>query len=288
VLPLRPEGRRRASLTAASLDLAGGASVTAGCALACLGLARLGEHPARVDGWVLTALAGLALALFVRHERRTANPLVPGGLLRTPGVLGGNLTAATLTASTTPAMLTVILYVQQTVQLSPARGSLLFPAFNLAVIAGSLAGPRLIARTGVRTLLLGGLTGVVGGIALLLTLPGQGVPVLRLLTAFAVMGAGLGGASVASTTAGTAEVRSAERGVGAGLLNSTAQLGQALGLAAITPVVASAAPMTGYRLGFVLAAVVAVVGVVAAAMTVSGRPASPTPEPEAAASRSRY
>jgi MFS family permease len=187
-------------------------------------------------------------------------------------------------------MLTVILYVQHTLQLSPAKGSLLFPAFNLAVIGGSLAGPRLIARAGVQTLLLGGFTAVVGGIALLLALPGQGVPVLRLLTAFAVMGAGLGCASVASTTAGTAAVRSTERGVGAGLLNSTAQLGQALGLAAITPVVASAAPMTGYRLGFVLAAGVAVVGAVAAAVTVSGRPASasPTPEPTDAPSRSRY
>jgi len=100
---------------------------------------------------------------------------------------------------------------------------------------------------------------------------GLGEPVLQLVAAFAVMGAGLGAASVASTTAGMADVRPAERGVGAGLLNSTAQLGQALGLAVITPLVASAAPMLGYSLGFTAAALVGVVGALAA-LTLRGRP----------------
>jgi hypothetical protein len=50
-----------------------------------------------------------------------------------------------LTAATTPTMYLSTLYVQQVLRLSPARASLLFPVFNLAVIAGSLAGP-LAAR----------------------------------------------------------------------------------------------------------------------------------------------
>ena len=54
-----------------------------------------------------------------------------------------------------------------------------------------------------------------------------------------------------------------ERGVAAGLLNATAQLGSALGLAVTVPLVASAAPMTGYRLGFAAAAAIAVAGVLA-------------------------
>ncbi|WP_114561508.1 MFS transporter, partial [Desertihabitans aurantiacus] len=260
-VPSREPGSRS---TRGRLDLRGSVLLTTGIALACLGCTLLGEHVTGVGGWVVAAAAVVVLVLAVGHERRVADPLVSGRLLRTPGVVVGNLTAATLTGSTTPAMLTAVLYVQQTTGLSPARGSLLFPAFNLAVIGGSLLGPVLLARAGVRLVLLTGSVAVVGGTALLLLLPAQGVPVVLLLAAFAVSGAGLGAASVASTTAGTTSVGEADRGVAAGLLNSSAQLGQALGLAAVSPLVASAAPMTGYRLGFVAAALVGVAGAVIA------------------------
>jgi MFS family permease len=261
----RPTAAGRATATAAgSLDLGGAISVTAGIGLATLGLSRLAEHAGRWEAWLAIALSAAALVFFVRHEGRAAGPLVPGRLVRRRGVVGGNLTAAALTASTTPAMLTAILYVQHTLRLSPARGSLLFPAFNLAVVAGSLLGPAGLARTGARAMLLGGFGGVVGGIALLLTLPAQGLPVISLVAAFAVMGLGLGAASVASTTAGSAEVTGSERGIAAGLLNSTAQLGTAVGLAVTSPLVASTAPMTGYRLGFGAAALIAVAGAIGA------------------------
>lgn len=260
VPPRRPGARS----TWSRLDLGGSVLLTTGIALACLGCTLLGEDVTSTRGWVVAAASGVVLALAVGHERRTADPLVSGRLLRTPGVVVGNLTAATLTGSTTPAMLTAVIYVQQTAGLSPARGALLFPAFNLAVIGGSLLGPAVLARTGVRLVLLTGFAAVIAGTALLLLLPPQGVPVLLLLVAFSVSGVGLGAASVASTTAGTISVAEGDRGVAAGLLSSTAQLGQALGLAAITPLVASAAPMTGYRLGFVAAAVVGVVGLLVA------------------------
>jgi MFS family permease len=195
---------------------------------------------------------------------------VPGGLIARPGVVGGNLTAATLTASTTPAMLTTILYVQDTLRLSPARGSLLFPAFSLAVIGGSLLGPFAMRRIGVRATLLSGFSAVVTAIVLLFALPGQGLPILILSTSFALMGSGLGTASVASTTAGTAEVPKGEQGVAAGLLNSTAQLGTALGLAVTSPLVASAAAMEGYRRGFVVAAIIGLAGAISS-LTVHGR-----------------
>jgi MFS family permease len=246
------------------LDLPGALLVTAGIALATLGLSRVAEQPTRADGWVTTAAAAVLLVLFVRRERRTGDALVPPRLVGAPGVLGGNLTAAALTGATTPAMLTVVLYVQDTLRLPPARGSLLFPAFNLAVVAGSLLGSRLLARRGARALLTYGFAAVVAGIALLGTLPGQGVAVGTLLGSFALMGGGLGTASVASTAAGTAEVDERDRGVAAGLLTSTAQLGTALGLAVTTPVVAAAAPMTGYRLGFATAALIGVAGLLAA------------------------
>jgi MFS family permease len=252
--PFGREGRQ--------LDLMGALAVTAGVALGALGLSMIAEDLGHWTGWLVTALASAALTFFTWHEARVPRPLVPGSLITRPGVVGGNLTAAALTASTTPAMLTAILYVQDTLRLSPARASLLFPAFSLAVIGGSLLGPFALSRIGVRATLLSGFGGVVAAIALLFTLPGQGLPILTLSMSFALMGSGLGAASVASTTAGTADVPNVEQGVAAGLLNSTAQLGTAVGLAVTSPLVASAAAMAGYRRGFVAAAIIGVAGAI--------------------------
>jgi MFS family permease len=261
---LSPISRPRSSTRKShSFDLIGALLVTSGVALAALGLSAIAEDIGHWTGWLIAALSVVALTFFVWREARVSDPLLPSSLITRPGVVGGNLTAAALTASTTPAMLTVILYVQDTLGLSPARGSLLFPAFNFAVIGGSLLGPRGLSRFGTRRMLLGGFSAVVGGITLLFALPDRGLPILTLVIAFAAMGLGLGAASVASTTAGTADVPGGEQGVAAGLLNSTAQLGTALGLAVTSPLVASAAPMVGYRWGFFAAVIIGLAGALA-------------------------
>jgi len=245
-----------------SLDLPGACLVTAGIALTALGLSELAHDPTGLRGWAALAGAAPLLALFVKIERRSPQPLLPAALARTPGVLGGNLTAAAVTASTAPPMLSAALYVQE--QLPPAQAGLIFPAFNLAVIVGSLAGPPAALRNGPRRMLVTGFIGIAAGVALLLLLPEDGVPLPLLLSAFTVMGVSLGLASVSSTTAGTAEVVEGERGVAAGVLTSSAQLGTTLGLALCAPVTAAGDAMTGYRLGFGIGIVVAVAGVVAA------------------------
>ena len=125
-------------------------------------------------------------------------------------------------------MLTAAFYVQD--QLPPAQAGLIFPAFNLAVIGGSLAGPYTANRAGIRRTLLTGFIGIAAGVALLLFISADGVPLALLLSAFTVMGLSLGLASVSSTTAGTAEVAHDQRGVAAGVLTSSAQLGTTLGL----------------------------------------------------------
>ncbi|WP_460665794.1 MFS transporter [Kribbella swartbergensis] len=260
VLPGR--GRRTPVRT---LDLPGACLVTAGIALTAIGLSEIAHDPTGPRGWAALAGAAPLLVLFTRVERRSPQPLVPGAFARTPGVLGGNLTAAAVTASTSPPMITAALYVQD--QLPPAQAGLIFPAFNLAVIGGSLAGPRAALRNGTRRMLIIGFTGIAAGVALLLLLPADGVPLALLLTAFTVMGLSLGLASVSSTTAGTAEVVEGERGVAAGVLTSSAQLGATLGLALCAPVTAAADRMTGYRLGFLIGVVVAFLGA-AAALTV--------------------
>jgi MFS family permease len=105
-----------------------------------------------------------------------------------------------------------VLYVQDVLGVPAGRASLLFPAVNLAVIAGSLLGPRLLVRLGGRRTLLVGFIGIAMGITLLMVLPARGLPVFQLLAAFTLIGAGLGAASVASTQTGTDAADPAYRG----------------------------------------------------------------------------
>ena len=133
---------------------------------------------------------------------------------------------------------------------------------NLAVIAGSLAGPRLLGRLGARRTALAGFTGIAIGITILVALPSGGLPVAQLLSAFVLIGVGLGTASVASTQTGTDAAEAAFRGVASGLLNSGAKVGTAVGVALLVPLATATgwAVMTGYRIGFLGACTIALGG----------------------------
>ena len=286
---------RVAPETARRLDLLGAVGLTGGLGLVVYGLSEAAAADPDLRLVAATLLAGgLLIAGTLAYERRVAAPLLPPGLLRPPAVRGANLLAAALTASTSPAMFVAVLYVQDVLRLSPGRAAWLFPALNLTVIAGSLAGPALIGRLGPRRIATGGLVLIGIGSLLLTTVPPTGLPLLRLLSAFALMGLGLGVASVASTAVGTAGVPPADRGVSGGVLNSAAQLGTALGLAVLIPLATRAGGAgelyDGLWLGWVGAAAIAALGIGAAVLLPSreqpaaDEPATGTPMSSASAS----
>ena len=259
------------------LDLGGALTATAGLALLVSGLTSTGERGlTRLPSWLPLLLAAVAFVIFVRHEGRTADPLVPLGLIRSRPVAGANLTALAITGSTTPAMYLSVLYVQDVLGVPAGRASLLFPAVNLAVIAGSLTGPRLLGRMGARCTALAGFTGIAIGITMLMTLPAGGLPVAELLSAFALIGGGLGIASVASTQTGTDAADPGYRGVASGVLNSAAQVGTATGVALLVPLAAATASsvMTGYRIGFLGAFVIALGGAISSLLLPAPMPRS--------------
>ena len=259
---LLPSGTRRRDVRP---DLPGALATTVALGLLVYGLTSAGEHgPAIVTSWLPLLLAGCVTAWLVRHLRRSPDPLLPPWLLRSRAVAGACVTALALTASTTPAMYLSTVYVQRVLELPPARAALLFPAFNVAVIAGSLAGPGLLRRLGARQVALAGFGAIAAGTVLLAALPAAGRPVGQLLAAFAVMGAGLGAAAVASTHVGTEAPEPAHQGVASGVLNAAAQVGTALGLAVL-------APVAGYRTGFVGAGLLALAGLATALLLPGAR-----------------
>jgi MFS family permease len=233
------------------VDVAGAVGATATLGLLVYGLTSVVEHG--LLGWVPLVLTPVAATVLVRHLRRRADPLLP--VLRTAA--GANLTALGLTAATTPVMYLSTLYVQEILRWSPARAALLFPVFNLAVVAGSLAAPVLLRVLAARRTLVAGFATIAAGAIVFATLPRTGTPVASLVAGFAVLGVGLGAASVASTHAGTEAAAPEHQGVASGALSSSAQVGTALGLAALAPVAST--PDT-YRLGFLGGGVLAVAG----------------------------
>jgi MFS family permease len=239
-----PIGERRAVRP----DLTGALIATAALGLAVYGLTVRDVAP-------LLPAGGLLIALVV-HLHKAAHPLFPLSLVLSRTAAGANLSALALTATTSAAMYLAVLFVQR--DWPPAQASVLFPVFSLTVIAGSLAGPELVGRIGARHTVLAGFATIAAGTVVLMTLPEQGVPVIRLLVAFALMGGGLGAASVASTHAGTAAVEPAYKGAAAGILSSSAQIGTSFGLALVAP--AAVGGTAGYRTGFAIATALTVCG----------------------------
>ncbi|RKQ90290.1 MFS transporter [Solirubrobacter pauli] len=229
---------RGARGAAAAIDLPGAAFVTLGVGALVLALSFIADGGPWLAALVVAATLLLTLT---RIERRAAHPLLDKRLLGRRAVLAPNGVAAVLTATTTPPMLLCTLHAQHELGLSPALAGLLFPPFNLAVIAASLLGPRI--RRGA---IPGGLLAIGAGGALLavhLSIP-------TMLIAFVVMGAGLGVASVASTARGTEAVGPDDQGLASALLATSAQLGTALGLAVFLP--------TGFVAAAALAFIIAV------------------------------
>src|SRR4051812_25337096 len=238
----------RASGRGRRLDLAGAATITAALALLVFGLTR---------GVVAGVAAGLVLlVVFARIEARAADPLLPAALLRADGLAGANVVAAAITGSTSGSMLLCVLELQGARGLSPLHTGMPFAPFNVAVITGSLAGPRVARAIGPGPAMAAGLAGVAAGaLGLLAVAGGHGAPA-AFLPAFVAMGASLGCASVASTAAGTAAAGAAREGVASALLNTAAQVGAALGIAVLVGLAATA----GQGAAFAAAAVVALAG----------------------------
>jgi EmrB/QacA subfamily drug resistance transporter len=272
---LLPETRDPAA--SRRLDLLGAGTVTSGLVLLVLGLTRTEE--AGFGSPTTLATLGFAAALFgafVLVERRAADPLVPLRLFRLRELVGAALVAFALTAASAPVGVLVTLYLQNTLGYSASLAGLAGLPFSLCVIAGSMLGGRISERIGGRVTMSSGLAVVAASALLTAGISAEG-GVAYVLAGAALSGLGLGCASVASTARGTSAVKEGKRGLASGFMNTSAQVGTALGLAALLTLAATrTAPLSGgaesaaealvagYRLAFLVAAGIASLGVVAA------------------------
>ena len=238
---LLPESRDQSG---GGLDLWGAATITAG--LVALIFAATNAAEAGVSAPATLTALGLAVALliaFVRVEGRVASPLLPLRVLGSSELVAANLTAFSLTAVTSSAGVLHTLYVQRVLELSPIATGMAFLPLSVAVIAGSAISPELARRAGARAAMTGGLVLTSIGMIVACAITAQG-GLGAVLAGVSLSGLGLGLAAVASTSTGTAAARRDEQGLASGLINTSTQVGTALGVAALVTV---AAAVTGDR-----------------------------------------
>ena len=160
----------------------------------------------------------------------------------------------------------------------------MFPPFNLAVIGGSLLGPRLVTRLGPRATIVCGMLAIgAGAVCFLGISPHGGGYLWYLIPGFVLMGSGLGCASVASTASGISAADGGLQGLASGLLNSAAQIGTVLGLAILIPLSAArsealagtvpegVALVEGFRLAFFGAVGIAACGILISSLLIGSK-----------------
>ena len=232
-----------------SLDLAGALTATSGLGLLIYAISEVPKN-----GWMSTATLGfgtlgtLFMACFIVAELRSSAPLVPLGVLRKRAVVIPNA-AIFLQSMVGIAWLYVLtLYFQEVLGHSALTAGLLFIPMTLAsVVAAPLAG-RLVTRIGVRTTATSGLTLVAVGL-LLMTPMSVGGGLVLVLCGMVIGEGGFMLSNVPLTIVGSGSAGEDERGLAAGLLNTSMQLGNAWGLGVVATVVAAASAALGGEAG---------------------------------------
>lgn len=223
-----------------SVDLPGAATVTGG--LVAL-VAALSE--AERMGWsnpLTLILAGAAIVLltaFVVIERRASAPLVSFSVFRNTSVLGGNLAMLLIGGATTGLFFALSVFMQQVLHYNALTAGLtqLPLAGALVIFAGVV--PGIIQRIGTKWTLVLSLLILAAGLIGLSFVPSDATFVVHLLIPTIVIGIGLGGAFISGTELGVHGVTGNDAGLASGLINTSQQIGGAVGLAVLATIAAS-------------------------------------------------
>ena len=236
--PLLPESR--AGLGHRRFDVAGAVTVTGGLSLLVYAVVTAASH-----GWGSATTAGLLagaaalLAAFIAVEARSAAPLLPLSFFRNRTVAAANVAGLLLGGLMLPMFVFLSLYMQQVLGYSPIRAGLAFLVIAAGIIASSGLGQHLVTRAGAKVVLAAGLAGFAAAQVLFTRLPAAGSYTAHLLPGFLIVAAALGLAFVGDLVASATGVRPGDAGLASGLINTSQQIGGAVGLAVTTTIAAA-------------------------------------------------
>jgi EmrB/QacA subfamily drug resistance transporter len=271
--------------TARTFDLPGAALVTSGLVVLVYAITQANGY-----GWSsaetigLFAAAVVLLSAFVAWEARTRDPLMPLSIFRLRTLVGANIAGLVLGTVMFSMFLMLTLYMQQVLGYSPLRTGVAYLAVAGTAIVWSALAAQLVTRIGVKRVLVVGMVFLTAGLVYFTQVSVDGSYAGDLLPGFLVIAIGMGFSFVPISIAALAGVRASEAGLASGLINTSQQIGGALGIAALSSVATSttadeaasgtALPFAlteGFQAAFVGGAAVAIVGVVVALFVVRGR-----------------
>jgi EmrB/QacA subfamily drug resistance transporter len=275
----RNEGERH-------FDVLGAVTITAGLSLLVYALV-----DANSAGWAslqtigLGAIAVALIGSFYVIERRQEAPLVPfPGIFRIRTITGINVSAVLVAASLFSMFFFISLYMQNVLGFSALEAGLAYLplAVGLIITAGASAG--LVTRFGFKPVLVSGLIITAVGLVWFGQVSPDGSYVGDVLFPSLLAAIGLGLAFVSMTVAAVSGVEPHEAGLASGLINTSQQIGGALGLAILATVAnsridnlsASGTPQNvalteGFQSAFMVGAGIAIVGAILAMVLVSGK-----------------
>jgi EmrB/QacA subfamily drug resistance transporter len=218
-------------------DAWGAVTVTASLMLFVYGLT---ETTSR--GWgsgvVIGALVASALlmAVFLAIEARSRSPLVPLGFFRRRTPTGANVIGFGLGTAIFGMFFLLSLYMQQVLGFSAIKTGVGYLAVALTAVVASAVSQALVSRVGVRPILSIGLGLLAGGLVYFTFVSVGGSYFVDLFPGFLLIGVGLGFSFVPVSIAALAGVTGKDAGLASGLINTSQQIGGALGLAILTTV----------------------------------------------------
>src|SRR5213595_1968876 len=230
----------RADVAHRHFDLPGAASITGGLMLLVYATTR-----ATTEGWgatsTLALFAGSAalVVAFVAIELRSRSPLLPLRIFRSRTLTAANVAMAIVGAVAFSEFFLLTLYLQNVLHYSPVQSGAAFVAFAGTVVVISNVAQLVVGRIGVRPTLAAGMGLSALSVGLLTGLPVHGHYFSDLFPAFVLGGAGMGLSFVPVTIASLTGVERSDAGVASGLINTSRQIGGAIGIAAVSAVAAS-------------------------------------------------
>jgi EmrB/QacA subfamily drug resistance transporter len=283
-----------------TFDVPGAVLITAALVVLVLGITQANQWGwSSATTWIVFGVAAVLFALFAGWERGREEPLVPFSIFRVRTVLGANITGFILGVVMFAMFLLLTLYMQLVLGMSPLETGFGYLAVaGTAIIWANVAAAIVNKVGGVKPVMLIGMSLFVVGLVYFSQVSVDGSYWTDLFPGFLVIGLGLPFVFVPVTIAALAGVSHDEAGLASGLINTSQQIGGALGIAVLSAIATNItsdaiktgtdqpqALVDGFTTAFWVAAAIAAAGVVAIAVFVKASELAPVlqPEPEPAA-----
>jgi MFS family permease len=267
-------------------DAAGAVSITAGLSLLAYAFLDASE-----SGWGSTKIIGLLagsvalIGIFVAIELRSKAPLVPFRIFRLRTLTGANVVGLLLGASLFSMFYFISLYMQQVLGYSAIHAGLSYLPLAVTIILAAGFGGQLVTRFGFKPILAAGMLFVAAGLLWFSQVSVGGGFLTDIVGASLLAAIGLGFGFVTSTIAAVSGVDEREQGLASGLINTSQQIGGALGLAVLSTIATSRtndvmatgqstlpnALTEGFQNAFLGGAVIALLGFVATLVLIRTR-----------------